>query len=424
MCCEFYYPSIGGVQVVIQKLAEKFAAGGHDVTVATTGLTAREFFELNGVRIEEFSVTGNFVSGLNGNVEAYQDFVCSGGFDIVMIKAAQQWTFDALWPVLDSIPAVKVFIPCGFSSLYEPFFANYFERLPEILKKFDQLIFYASDYRDINFAKKNGITQISIVPNGACEIEFSVDRDPLFRSNLGISEKDFVFLTVGSFTGLKGHLEVARAFAGLDMKGRSGVLILNGNRSVNFDRTVKGHMVKALGTIRTLGVRYVAKHSVKTMLSPFGISVGKEKELSQVIDSIESQQGKTVLVTDMPRPQLVQAFIEADLFVFASRIEYSPLVLFESAAAGTPFLTVPVGNAPEIARWTECGIICPASRDARGYTDVDPGELSLYMSRLMEEPELLKKLGQAGRKNWREKFTWEKISKMYESVFQNLLEKR
>ena len=116
--------------------------------------------------------------------------------------------------------------------------------------------------------------------------------------------------------------------------------------------------------------------------------------------------------------------MEADLFVFASRIEYSPLVLFESAAAGTPFLTVPVGNAPEIARWTECGIICPASRDARGYTDVDPGELSLYMSRLMEEPELLKKLGQAGRKNWREKFTWEKISKMYESVFQNLLEKR
>jgi Nucleoside-diphosphate-sugar epimerases len=36
---------------------------------------------------------------------------------------------------------------------------------------------------------------------------------------------------------------------------------------------------------------------------------------------------------NLPRPSLVQAFMAADLFVFASNVEYSPLVLFESAAS-------------------------------------------------------------------------------------------
>jgi hypothetical protein len=41
--------------------------------------------------------------------------------------AGQQWSFDALWPVLDEIKARKVFIPCGFSALYEPHFRGIFQ---------------------------------------------------------------------------------------------------------------------------------------------------------------------------------------------------------------------------------------------------------------------------------------------------------
>ncbi len=38
LCCEFYHPSRGGVQEVMRQLAERFAAAGHDVTVATTAM--------------------------------------------------------------------------------------------------------------------------------------------------------------------------------------------------------------------------------------------------------------------------------------------------------------------------------------------------------------------------------------------------
>src|SRR5207302_2380480 len=96
------------------------------------------------------------------------------------------------------------------------------------------------------------------------------------------------------------------------------------------------------------------------------------------------EPGKRVFYMDLPRSELVQAFMAADLFVFASNIEYSPLVLFESAAAGTPFLSAPVGNAEEIARWTGGGLICPAKIDARGYTRVDPRVLAVEMRRAMD----------------------------------------
>lgn len=424
LCCEFYFPSVGGVQVVMQHLGERFALRGHDVTVATTRLPDREFSELNGVQLQEFSVSGNFVSGLRGEVKSYQDYVVSGHFDVVMIKAAQQWTFDALWPVFDLLSAAKVFIPCGFSSFYEPFYFEYFKRLPQVLKKMDRLIFYATDYRDINFAREHGIEALSIVSNGACEVEFSATADPAFRSTLGIAPDEFVFLTVGSFTTHKGHLEVATAFAAVNLEGRSTTLILNGNRGHDYDQSLKGLFIRALGVVKTYGIKYFLQHAIKTTLSSFGIKVRKEDTLNKILEEINCQEGKTVLMTDLPRGDLIQAFMTADLFVFASNIEYSPLVLFESAAAGTPFLTVPVGNSEEIACWTEAGVICPAPRDDRGYTRVNAQEFALCMYELANDPERLQKLGDAGRKNWRQKFTWGKISKTYEAIFQSILGKK
>src|SRR5258708_35215535 len=139
-CCEFYHPSRGGVQEVMRQIAERMALAGHDVTVATSYLRNRQSAAHNGVAIREFKVTGNAVVGMSGEIDRYRNFVREFDGDAILIKAAQQWTFDALWPVLDQISARKIFIPCGFSGLYEPAYERYFLLLPEVLAKFDQLI--------------------------------------------------------------------------------------------------------------------------------------------------------------------------------------------------------------------------------------------------------------------------------------------
>jgi glycosyltransferase involved in cell wall biosynthesis len=129
------------------------------------------------------------------------------------------------------------------------------------------------------------------------------------------------------------------------------------------------------------------------------------------------------IVTDLPRAELVQAYLNSDLFVFASHVEYSPLVLYEAAAAGLPFLTVPVGNSAEIAEWTGGGVVCPAPKDERGYTKVDPAVLAENITSLAADPARLAALGQAGHRAWSERFTWDKIVDRYEAMFADLVGK-
>ena len=452
-CSEFYYPSVGGVQEVMRQLAERMVACGHVVVVATTRLADRQLKIHNGVQIVEFGVHGNNVLGIFGEADRYRKFVLEFAGDAMMIKAAQQWTFDALWPILDQISMRKVFIPCGFSGLYEPGFVDYFVKLPAVLRKFDHLIFYAERYRDVDFARAHGISNFTILPNGASEQEFDVVEDPEFRSRHGIGEDEFVFMTVGSLNGMKGHREIAEAFSLMNTSGRKATLILNGNappqpmvdlraqpvvlektsdavdflrirrRALAISSRLTGLFYRSFGVFRReglLGVRQRIAGLVHAALPRLTRAMGFKKgvlPLEYWVKKANAQRLlKRVLVTDLGRADLVQAFITADLFVFASNIEYSPLVLFETVAAGTPFISVPVGNAEEIARWTGGGTIFPARKDERGYTWVDPSALALELEAALSRRPELQCVGAAAREVWKAHFTWGHIAQRYEDI--------
>jgi glycosyltransferase involved in cell wall biosynthesis len=441
LCCNEYWPSVGGVQEVMRQIAERMAEAGHDVTVATRVHPGRTTNLHNGVRIEGFDISGNLVVGISGEVDRYRKFVTDFTGDAILIKAAQQWSFDALWGVLDKITVRKVFVPCGFSSFYEPAFRDYFRRMPDILRKFDQLVFYAEQYRDIDFARENGIGNYSIVPNGASEVEFAhkTRQDGRLRQVLGIPATDLLFLTVGAPTHNKGHETVAEAFAKADLAGRGATLILNGDwpqpgARFTRDRLLDAlrrmvsvnSMQKGIRLLREAGVRGLMERLfpkpprppdkvVKLPASP-GMNPGAPIDENLARDVSAPVGRKTVLRLNLPREQVVDAFFEADLFVFASRVEYSPLVLFEAAAAGTPFLTVPVGNASEIVRWTGGGWLCPADVDTRGYVTVSPAILAREIEKGVCTPDYLRNLGAAGRQAWRDRFTWANIAKSYEGI--------
>jgi glycosyltransferase involved in cell wall biosynthesis len=445
-CCELYFPSVGGVQEVMRQIAERMVKKGHEVTVVTSKLPDRGFQTLNGVNIKEFNITGNQASGMSGDTKRYQDFVVNFPADVILIKAAQQWTFDALWPVLPSINTRKVFIPCGFSGLYEPIYHNYFEKLPQVIEHIDHLIFYSENYRDINFLKDKCCIEnkFSILTNGACEVEFNAPPQLNFRKDQGIPEDSVVLLTVGSLTSTKGHKELLEAFNKIDLDGRHITLILNAKVSRNTDFKTLAYPVRSslsanidktfcIAKRKLREFKNIIKRVIKIMIFEgiAGIHLRVLKRLRPIFpDSGHSQADrqlnrtgltvltpfKTLIVSDYERADLIQAYFAANLFVFASSIEYSPLVLFESAAAGTPFLSVPVGNACEIAQQTGCGIICPAEQNAHGYTEINTDVLARHIVASISDSVNLIHLGKQGRKNWSEKFTWQVIAAKYEKI--------
>jgi glycosyltransferase involved in cell wall biosynthesis len=200
-CVEFYYPSLGGAQEVVRHLAERLARRGHSVTVATSRIETRDFDAHNGVRIVEFAISGNQVRGFQGDTGAYREFLLAGDFEVVFFYAAQQWTFDAAWPVMALIQSRKVLVPCGYSSLFEPAYGAYFAALPAILREMSAVVYHAADYRDVRFGEANGIKHAALIPNGADMDEFGVAPSPGFRCDLSIPASALLFLTVGTIPG-------------------------------------------------------------------------------------------------------------------------------------------------------------------------------------------------------------------------------
>jgi len=425
LCAEFYYPSIGGVQEVVRQLAERFAHQGHDISIATTALKNRNFNSWNQVNIFSFSISGNNVRGLQGELSQYQNFVLSSKFDLIFIYAAQQWTFDGLWPILDQIKAKKIIVPCGYSGLQDPAYKDYFKQLPDILRKFDHIIYHAEQYRDFFFGQQNHLDHFSIIPNGADITEFSVATDQTFRQRMDIPENAKIIMTVGTFTGTKGHLEILSAFEIISKQLKNTSLILNGNTMPvqHTGKTISELWKYIAGYAKTNGWYITGKVIISTMLARFGVKTGLQLRIKKTLERINAnkQADNKVIICNLPRQELIQAYLNADIFVFASNIEYSPLVLYEACAAGLPFISVPVGNAKEITVWTGGGEICPAPTDEKGYTRVNPEVLAAYIIDLLKNEQKLLDLSQAGKKASQESFNWDTLYKKYENLFISLI---
>ena len=415
---EYYSPSIGGAQEVVRQISERLVKQGHEVTVATTALPERSRKNINGVTVEEFNISGNAVRGLSGETKRYQQFLLNGDFDIMMNYAAQQWTMDLVFPILDRIPYHKVMIPCGFSGLYDPAYDDYFAEMPAIMMGYDHFIFHADDYRDTNFARKNNLLNFTIIPNGASEVEFG-QSDSFFRQQYNIPIDVPLLLTIGSHTAAKGHRLCMDAFLHLDVE--RAVLVVIGNIP-DGQSDGKAFADLLLDDVRRLRVVQALKRLLRALLGGIAPGCLPDDRIRSRWISLMKLGKKRVLLLDPPRKDVVAALRAADLFLFGSNIEYSPLVLYEALASATPFVSLACGNAAEIASWSGGGVIAPTFQKEHGYVYGDPGSFAETINQILADDERRKLLAETGYKSWRDQFTWGKIVDRYAELYLSLLE--
>jgi glycosyltransferase involved in cell wall biosynthesis len=383
---EFYEPFKGGAQEVVKQLSERMVAMGHDVTVATTKLKERKSKTINGVKIEEFDISGNEVRGYAGDTESYKKFLLKNEFDIVMNYAAQQWATDIFFEVIDEVKAGKVFVPCGFSGLYDPAYKQYFKKMPSELKKYDATVYLAEKYRDIDFAKKHKIKNLNIIPNGAGANEFDTPLSSNIRNKYGIKDESFLVTTIGSHTGVKGHSEAISIFK--KSKIKNSTLLIIGNL-----------LNEGCGP---------------------GCSNKAAKFNKSIISKLKKQK---IIVKYIIRKDTVQLLKSSDLFLFPSNIEASPIVLFEACAAKTPFLVTDVGNSKEIINWTNGGKLLPTYKDEEGFSHAKINDSVAELQKIYNNPKLREQMATQGYKAWKAKYSWEKITEQYLKLYKKVLKK-
>ena len=361
---EFYEPSRGGAQEVIRQISERLVRRGHEVTVATSFLPARTQARINGVEIAQFKIGGSAVKGVSGDTAAYEDFLLQSRFDVMMNYAAQVWTTDMVFPLLDRLQLRRVIMPLGYSRLHHPRYQEYFRALPGYLEKYDVLAYTSPDYQDKRFGDDAGLAGKSvIIPNGASEEEFSAP--PIgFRERFGITQKH-LFITVANHYFEKGHLDVIRAFRAAATDDCALVII--GERPWRH-----------------------GWYSCATLCN------GASK-LDRRIHSIAG----------LTRPWIVGAYQEADLFLFGSKVECAPLVMYESFASKTPFVTTDVGNV----------------KDHREVITLvrDRDDLASAIRAYLGNPAVFRQKAAEAHALYERAHTWEQLTNRFEALYQSLL---
>lgn len=404
---ESYLPSHHGMSEVVRQISERLVEAGHQVTVATRFDPRRKDKKINGVEIMEFNVTGNITDGIQGEYDLYMRFLLESQYDIVTNFAAQQWATDLALPILSRIHGKKVFVPTGFSALYLPKYQPYFERMKELLKEYDKVVYLSNDYRDVNFARELGLTNGILIPNGASEEEFSTAIDPGFRKRLNIPEHNTLVLHVAGYVGGKGHLDAIRIFRRARIK-KSTLLLVSPDFGNEFER----YRVFSFSNLKSN-----IKAFIKNRLLPEYDSLVLLHRLQKI------GFYPNIRLSELSRPDVVQAYKNAELFLFPSNIECSPIVLFECMAAKTPFLVTDVGNAKEIVEWTKAGEILPTIKSNEHY-GLGRAEIQLSstcLTSLAANLDKMKMMSNNGYNAWISNFTWEKISENYKDLYKDLL---
>lgn len=396
---ESYLPSQHGMSEVVKQLSELLVKKGHQVVVATSINSDRASKIINGVVVEEFDVKGNMVFGMQGECEKYIQFLLNSDFDVITNFAAQQWATDLMLPILNKIKAKKIFVPTGFSGLYRVEYQSYYKNMKTWLQQYDKVIYLSDNYRDVNFARNNGFDNGILIPNGASRQEFLVESPLDIRSKLNISSNKLLILHVSGYIGGKGHLDAIRIFRKAKLK--NAVLLFISPDFDKFPRIGKG-------LIRTI-LKFILSKLRSEMLPLYLIRFLQNKKIYQ----------ENIKLVSLSRSEVVAAFQQADLFLFPSHLECSPLVLFECMASKTPFLVTDVGNAKEIIKWSGSGVLLPTIMSAKeqGYCRPKIKESAKILSTLSFDKVLRKKMSDLGFHAWLDNFTWEHIADQYEELY-------
>jgi L-malate glycosyltransferase len=367
-----FAPEQNGVARIATLLAESLVERGYNVTVATQFSHNRTSNNWKGIKIEQFKITGNAITGIRGQVESYQHFIHNNHFDIQHHHGCQIWGFDLLtdWFAVRTRPVVVT--PHGFSALHNPDWKLYFENFKTTAQNIDAFSCLSEQSDEKRFLETIKPRSLRVIPNGVLLDEFQNSNFSKFQHNLRQKWKidnRFWLLNVSNHVQTKGH----RALRSL-AKSLPEMVVTSIGNPVSVERF-------GLGKIGLKSPCYY-----ECLVSDF------------LIANYSSKQ------TD--RQTLIDAYQQADVFVIPSEVEAAPLVVLEAIAAGLPWVSFDVGNVSELSG----GIVVQNEKQMRA-----------AILELQHSPTLCQQLSAAGQKQVVERYDWEQVAKQYWQFYQSTI---
>ena len=145
---------------------------------------------------------------------------------------------------------------------------------------------------------------------------------------------------------------------------------------------------------------------------------GIGKEVADLIYELQKTRSNIWWIKDMlPHAELTAMLTAADLFVCPSVYEPLGIVNLEAMGCETAVLGSRVGGIPEVVADKTTGELVDYKGDAAAFESA----LSESITRLMSQPELLKKYGTAGRVRAMKEFGWDAVANATVALYRRVI---
>lgn len=111
-----------------------------------------------------------------------------------------------------------------------------------------------------------------------------------------------------------------------------------------------------------------------------------------------------------PHDELPALYAHADILVNPSLSEPFGMTVVEAMASGTPVVATRVGGMKEILAEQEAGILVEPN---------DAAALADAITRLIEDPDLRRAMGAAGRRIVQDKYTWDHVADAFRQIYES-----
>lgn len=150
-------------------------------------------------------------------------------------------------------------------------------------------------------------------------------------------------------------------------------------------------------------------------------------EVEGLVAQLQAERAHVHLITEMlPRPELVAVLAAATVFVTPSVYEPLGIVNLEAMAVNLPVVGTATGGIPDVIVDGETGFLVPIEQltDGTGtplYPEKFEADLAERITAVLADPEMAKRMGDAGRKRVEEQFAWTAIAQRTLQVYHHVL---
>ncbi len=148
-------------------------------------------------------------------------------------------------------------------------------------------------------------------------------------------------------------------------------------------------------------------------------------EVEGLVAQLQAERSGVVLITEMlPQRHLAALLDTADVFITPSVYEPLGIVNLEAMALGLPVVGTATGGIPDVIVDGETGFLVPIEQmnDGTGtplYPEQFEKDMAERLMRVLSDPELAQRMGQAGLERARNEFSWEAIAEKTAELYRS-----